>query len=156
MPRPQIQWLGTDDQGATWSRAMIYGFRISVLFRLTLDDLFVHHRYRGRRLQGYFGGWIDLIFQRVIEIWARSLTLFALDPLLGPVPGFFTLLGILLIFSWVRWWDWCAPNSSGRNFEYIQAARAFGVSNAVTWPAFTAERHGRDHGHSCRSSCRLS
>ena len=84
-------------------------------------------------MQGYFGGWTDLIFQRLIEIWNAIPELYLLLILSAVlVPGFFTLLGILLLFSWVSLVGLVrAEFLRGRNFEYIQAARALGVSNAV-------------------------
>ena len=84
-------------------------------------------------MQGYFGGWIDLGFQRVIEVWNAIPSLYLLLILSSVlVPGFFVLLGILLLFSWVSLVGLVrAEFLRGRNFEYIMAARALGVSNAV-------------------------
>ena len=84
-------------------------------------------------VQGYFGGWVDLLFQRFIEIWNAIPYLYLLLILSAVlVPGFFTLLGIMLLFSWVSLVGLVrAEFLRGRNFEYIQAARALGVSNAV-------------------------
>ncbi len=84
-------------------------------------------------MQGYFGGWIDLLFQRFIEIWSSIPSLYLLLILSSVlVPGFFVLLGILLLFSWVSLVGLVrAEFLRGRNFEYIQAARALGVSNPV-------------------------
>ena len=84
-------------------------------------------------MQGYFGGWIDLLFQRFIEIWTSVPSLYLLLIISSVlVPGFFVLLGILLLFSWVSLVGLVrAEFLRGRNFEYIQAARALGVSNWV-------------------------
>ena len=84
-------------------------------------------------MQGYFGGWIDLVFQRVIEIWTSVPSLYLLLIISSVlVPGFFVLLGILLLFSWVSLVGLVrAEFLRGRNFEYIKAARALGVSNAT-------------------------
>ena len=84
-------------------------------------------------VQGYFGGWIDLLFQRFIEIWTSIPSLYLLLIISSVlVPGFFVLLGILLLFSWVSLVGLVrAEFLRGRNFEYIMAARALGVSNAV-------------------------
>jgi microcin C transport system permease protein len=104
-----------------------------VLFGLTLTILSSIIGVIAGGVQGYFGGWIDLSFQRFIEIWSAIPSLYLLLILSSVlVPGFFVLLGILLLFSWttlvglVR-----AEFLRGRNFEYIQAARALGVSNGV-------------------------
>ena len=84
-------------------------------------------------MQGFFGGWTDLLFQRFIEIWTSVPELYLLLIISSVlVPGFFVLLGILLLFSWVRLVGLVrAEFLRGRNFEYIQAARALGVSNRV-------------------------
>ena len=92
----------------------------------------VDHRRHGRgRARGYFGGWIDLLFQRFIEIWTSIPELYLLLILSAVLtPGFFVLLGILLLFSWVSLVGLVrAEFLRGRNFEYVQAARALGVSN---------------------------
>ena len=99
-------------------------------------------------VQGYFGGWTDLLFQRFIEIWTSIPSLYLLLIISSVlVPGFFVLLGILLLFSWVSLVGLVrAEFLRGRNFEYIQAARALGVSNAHHHvPPSAAERHGGDH-----------
>ncbi len=111
---------------------LLYGFRISVLFGLILTILSSIVGIAAGAWQGYFGGWTDLIFQRFMEIWGSMPQLFILIILAGLfVPSFWLLLGILLLFSWmglvgvVR-----AEFLRGRNFTYILAARALGVSNA--------------------------
>src|ERR687893_858808 len=125
-------WLGTDDQGRDVVARLIYGFRISVLFGLILTGISSIIGVAAGAVQGYFGGWTDLLFQRVIEIWTSVPSLYLLLIISSVlVPGFFVLLGILLLFSWVSLVGLVrAEFLRGRNFEYIQAARALGVSNA--------------------------
>jgi microcin C transport system permease protein len=129
----EYNWLGTDDQGRDVVARLIYGFRISVLFGLTLTIFSSIIGIVAGGVQGYFGGWIDLLFQRFIEIWSSIPYLYLLLILSSVlVPGFFVLLGILLLFSWVQLVGLVrAEFLRGRNFEYIQAARALGVSNRV-------------------------
>ncbi len=129
----EYNWLGTDDQGRDVLARLIYGFRVSVLFGLILTIVSSIIGVAAGAVQGYFGGWIDLLFQRFIEIWTSVPELYLLLIISSVlVPGFFVLLGILLLFSWVRLVGLVrAEFLRGRNFEYIQAARALGVSNAV-------------------------
>ena len=129
----EYNWLGTDDQGFDVVARVIYGFRISVLFGLTLTLISSVVGIAAGAVQGYFGGWTDLLFQRFIEIWTSVPSLYLLLIISSVlVPGFFVLLGILLLFSWVALVPLVrAEFLRGRNFEYIQAARALGVSNRV-------------------------
>jgi microcin C transport system permease protein len=129
----EYNWLGTDDQGRDVVARLIYGFRISVLFGLILTIISSIIGVAAGAVQGYFGGWTDLLFQRVIEIWTSVPSLYLLLIISSVlVPGFFVLLGILLLFSWVSLVGLVrAEFLRGRNFEYIQAARALGVSNVV-------------------------
>jgi microcin C transport system permease protein len=127
-----MNWLGTDDQGRDVIARLIYGFRISVLFGLTLTIASSIIGVIAGAVQGYFGGWIDLVFQRVIEVWTSVPTLYLLMILAAFIaPNFWILLAIMLLFSWtslvgvVR-----AEFLRGRNFEYVRAARALGLSNA--------------------------
>ena len=124
-------WLGTDDQARDVVARLIYGFRISILFGLTLTLVSSIIGVGAGAIQGYFGGWVDLLFQRFIEIWTSIPSLYLLLIISSVlVPGFFVLLGILLLFSWVQLVGLVrAEFLRGRNFEYIQAARALGVSN---------------------------
>ena len=124
-------WLGLDSQGRDVVARVIYGFRISVLFGLILTIVSSALGVLAGAVQGYFGGKTDLIFQRILEIWNSIPELFVLLILSSLfVPGFWTLLGILLIFSWtslvglVR-----AEFLRGRNLEYVRAARALGLSD---------------------------
>ena len=127
----ETNWLGTDDQGRDVVARLIYGFRISVLFGLILTIVSSVIGVAAGAVQGYFGGWVDLVFQRFIEIWTSIPSLYLLLIISSIlVPGFFVLLGILLLFSWVSLVGLVrAEFLRGRNFEYIQAARALGVSN---------------------------
>jgi microcin C transport system permease protein len=129
----EYNWLGTDDQGRDVVARLIYGFRISVLFGLCLTIVSSVIGVAAGGVQGYFGGLTDLLFQRLIEIWNSIPELYLLLIISAVLPpGFFILLGILLLFSWVSLVGLVrAEFLRGRNFEYIQAARALGVSNAV-------------------------
>ena len=129
----EYNWLGTDDQGRDVLTRIIYGFRISILFGLTLTVISSVIGIAAGAVQGFFGGLIDLLGQRLIEIWTSVPPLYLLLIISSMlVPGFFVLLGILLLFSWVSLVGLVrAEFLRGRNFEYIQAARALGVSNRV-------------------------
>ncbi|MFN7168710.1 MAG: ABC transporter permease [Pannonibacter sp.] len=126
-------WLGTDDQGRDILARLIYGFRISVLFGLALTLASSVIGIAAGAVQGFYGGWIDLGFQRFIEIWSAIPTLYLILIISSVlVPGFWTLFWILLAFSWVALVGVVrAEFLRGRNFEYIAAARALGVSNGV-------------------------
>ena len=131
-PSPD-NWLGTDDAGRDVVARLIYGFRISVLFGLTLTLASSVIGVAAGAVQGYFGGWVDLGFQRFIEVWSGLPVLYLLIILASVVtPTFWWLLGIMLLFSWmslvgvVR-----AEFLRARNFEYVRAARALGVGNVT-------------------------
>lgn len=129
-------WLGTDDQGRDVVARLIYGFRISVLFGLILCGFSSVIGIAAGAVQGYFGGWTDLIFQRLIEIWTSIPALYLLIIVAAIItPSFFVLLGILLLFSWVSLVGVVrAEFLRARNFEYVRAARALGLSNrAIMW-----------------------
>ena len=123
-------WLGTDDQGRDVMARLIYGFRISVLFGLSLTIFSSLIGIAAGAVQGYFGGWTDLLFQRFIEIWTSVPSLYLLIIIASVIePGFWILLGILLLFSWVSLVGVVrAEFLRARNFEYVLAARALGVS----------------------------
>ncbi len=122
-------WLGTDDQGRDVLARLIYGFRISVLFGLSLTILSSIIGVLAGAVQGYFGGWVDLGLQRFIEIWTSVPSLYLLIIIAAVIePGFFILLSILLLFSWVSLVGVVrAEFFRARNFEYVEAARALGV-----------------------------
>jgi microcin C transport system permease protein len=124
-------WLGTDDQGRDVVARIIYGFRISILFGLILTILSAAIGVAAGAVQGYFGGRVDLVFQRILEIWSSIPSLYVLIIISSVlVPGFWTLLGVLLLFHWVYLVGVVrAEFLRGRNFEYITAARALGLSN---------------------------
>ncbi|MEK1925086.1 MAG: ABC transporter permease, partial [Rhizobium giardinii] len=126
-----LNWLGTDDQARDVAARMIYGFRISVLFGLALTVLSAIVGVTAGAVQGYFGGWTDLLLQRFIEIWSSMPVLYILLIIAAILPpGFFVLLGIMLLFSWVGFVGIVrAEFLRARNFEYVRAARALGVNN---------------------------
>ncbi len=125
-------WLGTDDQGRDVVARIIYGFRISILFGLVLTIISAAIGVTAGAMQGYFGGRVDLVFQRFLEIWSSIPSLYVLIIISSVlVPGFWTLLAVLLLFHWVALVGVVrAEFLRGRNFEYITAARALGLSNA--------------------------
>lgn len=126
-------WFGTDDQGRDVLARLVYGFRISVLFGLALTLASSVIGIAAGAVQGYYGGWVDLGFQRFIEIWTAMPTLYLILIISSVLtPSFWILFGILLAFSWVALVGVVrAEFLRGRNFEYITAARALGVSNPV-------------------------
>lgn len=133
-PPSAENWLGTDDQGRDVMARLIYGFRISVLFGLVLTLFSSVIGVIAGGTQGYFGGTYDLVFQRFIEIWSGLPTLFLLI-IMGSLvePNFWWLLCLMLLFSWmslvavVR-----AEFLRARNYDYVKAAQALGVSNRMT------------------------
>lgn len=128
-----LNFLGTDNQGRDVVARVIYGFRISVIFGLTLTIFSSIIGVAAGAVQGYFGGWTDLLFQRFIEIWSSVPQLYLLLIIASVIaPGFWILLGILLLFSWVSLVGVVrAEFLRARNLEYVNAARALGVSNGV-------------------------
>ncbi len=128
-PPSSRHWFGTDDQGRDVLARVIYGFRLSILFALALTLLSSVIGILAGAIQGYFGGKVDLLFQRFIEIWSGLPTLFVLIILSSMIaPNVWWLLGIMLLFSWmslvgvVR-----AEFLRVRNFDYVRAARALGM-----------------------------
>ncbi|MDP6079583.1 MAG: ABC transporter permease [Arenicellales bacterium] len=130
-PPDRNHWLGTDDQARDVLARVIYGFRISVLFGFALTFISAIIGVSAGAVQGYFGGWLDLVFQRFIEIWSGLPTLYLLIILASVVePNFWWLLGLLLLFSWMGFVGVVrAEFLRARNFEYVRAAQALGVSN---------------------------
>lgn len=124
--------IGTDDQARDVVARLIYGFRISVLFGLTLTLFSSVIGIIVGALQGFYGGKIDLIGQRFIEIWSGLPVLYLLIIMTSFVtPNFWWLLGIMLLFSWMGLVDVVrAEFLRARNFEYVRAARALGKNNS--------------------------
>jgi microcin C transport system permease protein len=124
-------WLGTDDQGRDVAARLLHGFRISVLFGLILATISSIIGVAAGAIQGYFGGRVDLVLQRLIEVWSSLPQLYLLIIISSFLaPSFFVLLGILLLFSWVSLVHVVrAEFLRARNFEYVNAARALGLSN---------------------------
>lgn len=131
---PSLQnWLGTDDQGRDVLARVIYGFRISVLFALTLTLVSSVFGVLVGALQGFYGGWVDLIGQRFLEVWSGLPVLYLLIIMASFIqPNFWWLLGIMLLFSWMSLVDLVrAEFLRGRNLEYVRAARALGMQNSL-------------------------
>ena len=131
-PSPE-NWLGTDDQGRDVLARIIYGLRISLMFGLLLTIASSIVGVIVGELQGYYGGWVDHAGQRFLEIWSSMPTLSLLIILSSFVkPGFWWLLAIMLLFSWMALVDLVrAEFLRGRNLDYVRAARALGVSDRM-------------------------
>ena len=126
-------WLGTDDTARDVLARVIYGFRLSVLFALVVTALTSVIGIAAGAVQGYFGGWIDLTFQRVIELWGATPSLYIIIIVAAVFQmNFWLLVFLMVLFGWtalvgvVR-----AEFLRARNFEYVRAARALGVSNGT-------------------------
>ncbi|MBU2705348.1 ABC transporter permease [Zooshikella marina] len=132
-PPSSDNWLGSDDKARDVVARIIYGFRISVLFALTLTIFSSIIGIIVGAAQGYYGGKVDLIGQRLIEIFSGLPTLYLLIILSSFVnPNFWWLLGIMLLFSWMQLVDLVrAEFLRARNLEYVRAARALGISNSI-------------------------
>jgi microcin C transport system permease protein len=132
-PPSARHWLGTDDVGRDVVARLVYGFRISVLFGLALTLGASVVGVAAGAVQGYFGGWVDLLFQRLIEVWSGLPVLYLLIILAGIVqPNFWWLLGLMLLFSWMTLVSVVrAEFLRARNFDYVRAARALGVPNGL-------------------------
>jgi len=126
-------WFGTDDQGRDVTARVLYGFRISVFFGLILTFVSSAIGVTAGAVQGYYGGRLDLVMQRVIEVWSSMPSLYILIIFSAMfVPGFWTLLLILLLFSWMSLVDVVrAEFLRARNFDYVRAAKALGVGNGT-------------------------
>jgi microcin C transport system permease protein len=128
--------LGTDDQARDVLARVIYGFRISILFGFILTICSSVIGIAAGAVQGFYGGLVDLLFQRFIEIWSGMPQLFLLIILASIItPGFWVLLIFLLLFSWMNLTGVVrAEFLRGRNLEYVRAAKALGVSDIrVMW-----------------------
>ncbi len=122
-------WLGTDDQGRDVLARVIYGFRLSLLFGVILVGLSSVVGITFGALQGYYGGWFDLLFQRFIEIWSSLPILFLLIILSSIIiPTFWWIMGLMMLFKWMTLVDVVrAEFLRARNFDYVRAAIALGV-----------------------------
>ncbi|HBM24298.1 MAG TPA: ABC transporter permease [Alcanivorax sp.] len=132
-PPSSENWLGTDDQGRDVLARLIYGFRLSVLFGLILTVTSSLIGIVVGAVQGYYGGWLDLGGQRFVEIWSSMPILYLIIVISSfVVPGFWVLLAIMLLFSWMTLVDLVrAEFLRCRNLEYVRAAQAMGVRTPV-------------------------
>jgi len=130
-PPSRDNLLGTDDRGRDVLARLIYGFRLSVLFGFALTTVGTVLGIIAGGIQGYFGGKIDLFFQRFIEIWGAMPELYLLIIFASIFkPSILLLLVLLSLFSWMGLSDYVrAEFLRGRNMEYVKAARALGVGN---------------------------
>ena len=135
-PPSTENWLGTDDRGRDVFARLLYGFRVSVLFGIALTVTGVILGVVAGAIQGYFAGKTDLFFQRFIEIWGSMPELYLLIIFASIFePGFGLLLILLSLFGWMGLSDYVrADFLRNRNLEYVQAARALGLSNGqIIW-----------------------
>ncbi|WP_170373000.1 ABC transporter permease [Ruegeria arenilitoris] len=123
--------LGTDDTKRDVLARVIYGFRLSILFTLIVTGAASLIGVFAGALQGFFGGWLDLIFQRIIEIWSATPSLYVIIIMFAVLGrSFWLLVFLMILFSWtglvgvVR-----AEFLRARNLEYVRAAKALGVGN---------------------------
>lgn len=127
----KTHWLGTDDEGRDILARILYGFRLSVIFSFLLTFISSIIGIITGAVQGYFGGKIDLIFQRIMEIWETLPQLFIIIIIASIfTPSFWSLLIILIAFSWLSLTGLVrAEFLRTRNMEYVKAAKAMGASN---------------------------
>ncbi|MFM7524062.1 MAG: ABC transporter permease, partial [Betaproteobacteria bacterium] len=129
-------WLGTDDRGRDVLARLLYGFRISILFGLALTITGIVLGVITGAIQGYFAGRTDLLFQRFMEIWGSMPELYLLIIFASIFdPSILLLLLLLSLFGWMGLSDYVrADFLRNRNLDYVQAARALGLSNAqIIW-----------------------
>lgn len=131
-PPSSDNWLGTDDKARDVVAGILYGFRISVLFGFAVTILSAIIGVAAGAVQGFYGGKVDLFFQRIIEIWSSMPSLFILIIMLSIItPSIGWLLLFVLLFSWMGFVGVVrAEFLRGRNLEYVQAARALGMSDS--------------------------
>lgn len=124
-------WLGTDDEGRDIVARILYGLRLSIAFAFLLTVISSLIGILAGAVQGYFGGKIDIFMQRFLEVWESLPQLFILIIVASIfIPTFWTLLFILLFFSWTNLTSVVrAEFLRTRNFEFVKAAKALGVSN---------------------------
>ncbi len=135
-PPSAANWLGTDDRGRDLLAQLIYGFRVSVLFGLALTAIGVVLGVVAGAIQGFFGGKIDLAFQRFIEIWGSMPELYLLIIFSAVLaPSVALLLVLLSLFGWMGLADYVrAEFLRNRQLDYVRAARAMGLSNGqIIW-----------------------
>jgi len=132
-PPSETNWLGTDDTKRDVTARVIYGFRLSVWFAILVTTAASVLGIAAGAVQGYFGGWVDLVFQRILEIWGSTPSIYVIIIVFAILERSFWMLVILsILFGWpalvgvVR-----AEFLRARNFEYVRAARALGVSNTT-------------------------
>ncbi|MBM3364313.1 MAG: ABC transporter permease [Betaproteobacteria bacterium] len=129
-------WLGTDDRGRDVLARLLYGFRVSILFGLALTITGIVLGVITGAIQGYFAGRTDLLFQRFMEIWGSMPELYLLIIFASIFdPSILLLLLLLSLFGWMGLSDYVrADFLRNRNLDYVQAARALGLSNAqIIW-----------------------
>ena len=132
-PPDATNWLGTDDQARDVLARVIYGFRLSVFFAFIVTAVSAVIGVVAGAVQGFFGGWLDLIAQRFIEVWTNIPSLYIIMIVSSVIaPNFWIMVTLVALFSWtalvgvVR-----AEFLRARNFEYVMSARALGVSNGT-------------------------
>ena len=130
-PPDSNNWLGTDDTKRDVVARVIHGFRLSILFTIIVTSIASVIGIIAGAVQGYFGGWVDLVFQRLLEIWGSTPSLYVIIILFAILGrGFWLLVFLTILFGWpalvgvVR-----AEFLRARNFEYVRAAKALGVSD---------------------------
>ena len=129
-------WFGTDDRGRDVLARLLYGFRISILFGLALTITGIVLGVITGAVQGYFAGRTDLLFQRFMEIWGSMPELYLLIIFASIFePSILLLLLLLSLFGWMGLSDYVrADFLRNRHLDYVQAARALGLSNAqIIW-----------------------
>lgn len=131
LPPNSENWLGTDDTKRDVLARVIHGFRLSILFTLIVTGISTVIGIVAGAVQGFFGGWLDLVFQRIIEIWSSTPSLYVIIIMFAILGrSFWLLVFLLVLFSWtalvgvVR-----AEFLRARNLEYVRAAKALGVGN---------------------------
>lgn len=135
-PPSAQNWLGTDDRGRDVLARLLYGFRLSVVFAIGLTAVGVLIGLLAGAIQGYFGGWIDIGLQRVLEIWGSLPELYLLIIFASIFnPNIWLLFGLLTAFGWMGLADYVrAEFLKNRNLDYVRSARALGVSNrSIMW-----------------------
>lgn len=135
-PPSSDNWLGTDDRGRDVFARLLYGFRVSILFGLALTITGTVLGLVTGAIQGYFAGRTDLFFQRFMEIWGSMPELYLLIIFASIFePSILLLLLLLSLFGWMGLSDYVrADFLRNRNLDYVQAARALGLSNGqIIW-----------------------